>query len=183
MIDHADADLWVMRAGTKCFEDPSLIDARKQGAYQAIDGVASAEPLVIGFSDWHMPNGAITPVFIVGSNLDGPGLKPWDLAAGSIDTLKGEEGVVVDKTYYERLVITGLGSKAEIRGQPVEVTGLTDGVRSFTTTPYVFGDLSRARTYVGIPKTYANYKLNKHKPNTNTNKKTNTPTHTTHAAR
>src|SRR3569833_1621020 len=64
MIDHADADLWVMRDGTKCFEDPSLIDARKQGAYQAIDGVASAEPLVIGFSDWHMANGAIPPVFI-----------------------------------------------------------------------------------------------------------------------
>lgn len=159
MIDHADADLWVMRDGTKCFEDPSLIDARKQGAYQAIDGVASAEPLVIGFSDWHMANGAITPVFIVGSNLAGPGLRPWAVAAGSVDSLKGEEGVAVDKTYYERLGIKGLGSKAEIRGQPVEVTALTDGIRSFTTTPYVFVDMSRARTYVGIPKTYANYFL------------------------
>src|SRR3569833_4352225 len=154
MIDHADADLWVMRDVTKCFEDPSLIDARKQGAYQAIDGVASAEPLVSGFSDWHMANGAITPVFIVCANLDGPGLKPWDLAAGSIDTLKGEEGVVVDKTYYERLGITGLGSKAEIRGQPVEVTGLTDGVRSLTTTPNEFDDMSRARAKVGNKKTY-----------------------------
>ena len=164
MIDHADADLWVMRDGTKCFEDPSLIDARKQDAYKAIDGVASAEPLVIGFSDWHMANGAITPVFIVGSNLEGPGLRPWDLSAGSVDTLKSEEGVIVDKTYYDRLGINGLGAKAEIRGQPVQVTGLTDGVRSFTTTPYVFVDMSRARTYVGIPKTYANYFLIKLKP-------------------
>jgi len=166
MIDHADADLWVMRNGTKCFEDPSLIDARKQGAYQAIAGVASAEPLVIGFSDWHMADGAITPVFIVGSNVTGkgPGLKPWNLVDGSLQTLSQEDAVAVDKTYYERLGVTGLGSKAEIRGQPIKVTALTDGIRSFTTTPYVFVDMSRARTYVGIPKTYANYFLIKLKP-------------------
>jgi putative ABC transport system permease protein len=164
MIDHSDADLWVMRDGTKCFEDPSLIDARKQGAYQAIAGVASAEPLVIGFSDWHMANGAITPVFIVGSNLDGPGLRPWDVTQGSVQSLKDEGAVAVDKSYYERLGVSGLGSKAEIRGQPVKVTALTDGIRSFTTTPYVFVDMSRARTYVGIPKTYANYFLIKLKP-------------------
>src|SRR5579883_2091224 len=95
MIDHADADLWVMRKGTKCFEDPSLIDARKQGAYEAIPGVASAEPLVIGFSDWHMADGAITPVFIVGSNLSGkgPGLKPWNLENGTLRSLTQEDAV------------------------------------------------------------------------------------------
>ena len=26
MIDHASADLWIMPKGTKCFEDPSLLD-------------------------------------------------------------------------------------------------------------------------------------------------------------
>jgi len=166
MIDHADADLWVMRRGTKCFEDPSLIDARKQPAYQAISGVASAEPLVIGFSDWHMANGAITPVFIVGSNLSdrGPGLKPWDITAGSLDSLSREHEVAVDRTYHDRLGISGLGAKAEIRGHSVKVGALTDGIRSFTTTPYVFVDMSRARAYVGIPKNFANYFLVKLKP-------------------
>jgi putative ABC transport system permease protein len=166
MIDHADADLWVMRRGTKCFEDPSLIDARKQGAYEAIPGVAHAEPLVIGFSDWHMADGAITPVFIVGSNLSGqgPGLKPWNLEKGSLQSLSQEDAVAVDTTYHERLGIAGLDSKAEIRGHPVKVTAVTDGIRSFTTTPYVFVDMNRARTYVGIPKSYANYFLVKLKP-------------------
>lgn len=164
MIDHADADLWVMRRGTKCFEDPSLIDARKQAAYLQIPGVASAEPLVLGFSDWHMANGAITPVFIVGSNLRGPGLRPWNVTAGSVQALAQEGAVAVDKTYDERLGTSGLGSKAEIRGQPVKVAALTDGIRSFTTTPYVFVDMARARTYIGIPKTYANYFLVKLKP-------------------
>ena len=30
MIDHADADLWIVPRGTKCFEDPSLLDERER---------------------------------------------------------------------------------------------------------------------------------------------------------
>ena len=29
MIDHASADLWIVPLGTKCFEDPSLLDAQR----------------------------------------------------------------------------------------------------------------------------------------------------------
>ena len=32
MIDHTSADLWVMRHGTKCFEDPSLLSDSKQNS-------------------------------------------------------------------------------------------------------------------------------------------------------
>jgi putative ABC transport system permease protein len=28
MIDHAPADLWIVSRGTKCFEDPSMLDKR-----------------------------------------------------------------------------------------------------------------------------------------------------------
>jgi putative ABC transport system permease protein len=91
-------------------------------------------------------------------------LRPWDVVKGSVDSLAQEDAVAVDKTYHERLGIDGIGSKAEIRGQPVTVTVLTDGIRSFTTTPYVFVDMNRARTYIGIPKTFANYFLIKLKP-------------------
>jgi putative ABC transport system permease protein len=167
MIDQASPDLWVMRRGTKCFEDPSLIDARKRDAYLRVNGVADVNPLVIGFSDWHMANGAITPVFIVGSTLKSDGLKPWNVVAGSVQSLSQTDAVAVDKSYSERLGTSGLGSKAKIRNHPVKVTALTNGIRSFTTTPYVFVDMSRARTYVGIPNTYANYFLVKLKPGAN----------------
>src|SRR5262245_37823891 len=56
MIDHAEADLWIMPRGTKCFEDPSLIDLRKRYRALSIEGVAEAVPVVIGFADWKMPN-------------------------------------------------------------------------------------------------------------------------------
>jgi putative ABC transport system permease protein len=33
----------------------------------------------------------------------------------------------------------------------VKVGAVTEGIRSFTTTPYVFADLDRARSYIGLP--------------------------------
>src|SRR5947209_4074894 len=54
MIDHAGADLWIMPAGTKCFEDPSLLDERERFRALSIRGVAQAIPVVIGFAQWHM---------------------------------------------------------------------------------------------------------------------------------
>ena len=163
MIEHTNADLWVMRQGTKCFEDPSLLgDMQKE--ILGVAGVASTTPLVIGFSDWRLPSGEMTPVFLVGSDLKRNGLQPWNVVAGSAKALSEPGAVAVDATYHERLGLTGLGSKANIRGKKVQVVALTEGIRSFTTTPYIFADIDSARRYIGLPKSVASYYLVKLKP-------------------
>ncbi|MEJ2378577.1 MAG: ABC transporter permease [Pseudolabrys sp.] len=164
MINHASADLWVVRNGTKCFEDPSLLEAHMQRTIDRVDGVASASPLVIGFSDWKLAGGQLTPVFIVGSDLDKNVLQPWGIVAGSVGALNARHMVAVDLSYRKRLGVSKLGEKAEIRGHTVHVAALTEGIRSFTTTPYVFTDIARARAYVGIPSSMASYFLVKLKP-------------------
>jgi putative ABC transport system permease protein len=159
MIDHASADLWIMPHGTKCFEDPSLLDERKRFHALSINGVAQAVPIVIGFADWHMPAGGTTPVFIVGSDLRAGGLPPWNLVEGSIDALAIPGAIAVDRSYFDRLGISGIGAIAEIREQKVEVRAVTKGIRSFTTTPYVFTTVDRARAYTGISSNKATYLL------------------------
>jgi putative ABC transport system permease protein len=167
MIDHADTDLWIMRRGTKCFEDPSLLQADKQADYLKVAGVASADPLMIGFSDWRLPSGELTPVFLVGSDLKKPGLRPWDIVAGSDQALNEPGSVAVDKSYFDRLGVSDVGAKADIRGRDVHVAALTEGIRSFTTTPYVFTDIEQAHKYIGIPDRYASYFLVRLKPGAN----------------
>ena len=150
MVDHASADLWIVPAGTKCFEDPSLLDERKRFRALSINGVAQAIPVVIGFADWHMPSGRTTPVFIVGSDLRTGGVLPWNLVDGSFEALSIPGAIGIDRSYFDRLGISGLGATAEIRGQKVEVRAVTKGIRSFTTTPYVFTTIDRARGYTGV---------------------------------
>ncbi len=159
MIDHAPADLWIMPLGTKCFEDPSLLDDRQRFRTLAVNGVAEAAPLVVGYAQWRLPSGTTTPVFIVGSELRGLGLRPWDLVAGRLDDLSIPGAVAIDQSYFDRLGIGGTGANAEIRDQKVQVMAVTRGIRSFTTTPYAFTGLDRARAYTGISPNKASYLL------------------------
>ena len=96
-------------------------------------------------------------VFVIGSDLRAGGLQPWGLVEGRIEALASARAVAVDRTYFDRLGISGIGATAEIRQQPVQVAAVTDGIRSFTTTPFVFMDVERARTYTGVPPGKATY--------------------------
>jgi len=156
MIDHASTDLWVVPKGAKCFEDPSLIDLKLRDRVAATNGVAAAIPLVIGFSDWRLDSGEMTPVFMVGADLRDGALQPWNVVEGNAQALSERGTVAVDRSYFERLGVTGIGSTAEIRGHRVKVVAITDGIRSFTTTPYIFVDLKNARAYTGTPPDRAN---------------------------
>jgi putative ABC transport system permease protein len=169
MIDHASADLWIVPRGTKCFEDPSLLDARARYRALSINEVAEAMPVVIGFADWRMPSGETTPVFIVGSDLRSGGLQPWNLVEGQIEALSAPRAVAVDRSYFDRLGVSGIGSTAEIRQQPVRVAAVTSGIRSFTTTPFVFMDINRARAHTGVPSSKATYFLVRLSPDADAN--------------
>jgi len=159
MIDHASADLWIMPKGTKCFEDPSLLDTRQRSRALAVAGVAEAIPVVIGFADWRTPSGSSTPVFVVGSDLRSGGLEPWNLVEGRIESLSTPNAVAIDRTYFDRLGVSGLGARAEIRQQSVRVAAVTNGIRSFTTLPYVFTTLGTARNLLDAASDQTSYTL------------------------
>jgi putative ABC transport system permease protein len=164
MIDHAPADLWIVSRGTKSFEDLSLLDTRIGDRVRTLAGVAAVVPVVIGFSAWQLPGGGMTPIFVVGSNIAAGGIAPWDIVNGSVQSLSAAGHVAVDRTYFGRLDVAGIGAKTEIRGLPAQVAAVTDGIRSFTTTPYVFADLNSARSYIGLPASSASHLLVRLKP-------------------
>jgi putative ABC transport system permease protein len=154
MIDHVSTDLWIVSSGAKSFEDLSLLGTGMQKRLLAIDGVAQVVPVVIGFSAWSLPDGAMTPVFVVGSDVAGGGLSPWNVVEGTVQSLTEPGTVAVDRSYYDRLGVSGIGATSQIRGLPVVVGAVTDGIRSFTTTPYVFTDIGDARSYIGLPASF-----------------------------
>jgi putative ABC transport system permease protein len=106
----------------------------------------------------------MTPVFIVGSDVVAGGLPPWHVVEGAAQSLGTPATVAIDRSYYERLGVSEVGATAEIRGLPVTVGAITDGIRSFTTTPYVFSDLDSARSYIGLPANLVSHFLVRVKP-------------------
>ena len=71
MIDHAQADFWIVPAETKSFEGSSLLAGRERLQALSVDGVTAAIPVVVGYASWRKPNGgASTPVLVVGAPND-----------------------------------------------------------------------------------------------------------------
>jgi len=159
MIDHASTDLWIVARGAKCFEDLSIINMARRNRLLAIDSVAEVIPVIVGFSAWMLPEGGMTPVFVVGSDVATGALPPWNIVEGTAQSLTASGAVAIDRAYRDRLGVADVGASAEIRGMPVTVGAVTDGIRSFTTTPYVFTDLEDARSYIGLPANLVSHML------------------------
>ncbi len=167
MIDHAPADLWIVPYGTKCFEDPSLLDEKDRTQALTVPGVTEVIPLVIGFTQWAVPSGGTTPVFMIGSDKNPLGLHPWNFVQGDLAALSAPGAVAIDRTYFGRLGVSGIGDGTEIREQKVHVAAITNGIRSFTTTPYVFTTIDRAQHLVATPPNKVSYFLVHVSPGTN----------------
>jgi putative ABC transport system permease protein len=168
MIDHADADFWIVPAETRSFEDSSLLAGRQRLQALSVDGVTAVVPVVVGYASWRKPNGgASTPVLVVGAPAGAAGLRPWNVIEGAVDDLATPDGVAVDRSYFAQLGIAGIKERAEINNQKVRVIAVTNGIRSFTTTPHVFAALERARAYLGVPPNRANYYMVRIAPNAN----------------
>lgn len=164
MIERADGDLWVMAYGTKNFEEGQNVDVRVRYAALATPGVAKVVPLIVSFADWRKPQGGSTLVVVIGADVEDRGLVPWNVVQGDVSGLGAGDAVIIDQSYLGDLGIQGVGDTAEIGGSRVRVTGLTEGIRSFTVSPYVFTTLSRARTLLGMPSDRFTYSLVKLQP-------------------
>jgi len=163
-IDRADGDLWIMAYGTKNFEEAQPIRARERYVALATPGVENAIPLVTAFTDWRKPTGGSTLIVVVGADPENGGLAPWNMVEGDVTGLGVRDAVIIDKTYLAELGVKGVGDTAQVGSSRVRVTGLTEGIRSFTVTPFVFTTLNRARQLIDMPTDNITYVLAKLAP-------------------
>jgi putative ABC transport system permease protein len=168
-IDRSDSDLWIMAYGTKNFEEAQPISTRERFTALATPGVLTATPLVVSFTDWRKPSGGTTLVVVIGTDYEDSALTPWNVVAGDVSGLGARDAVMVDKTYLEELGLKGVGDTAQIGASRVRVTGLTEGIRSFTVTPFVFTTLNRARSLLNMPADNLTYVLVKLQPDADPN--------------
>lgn len=147
LIDHSDADLWVTGQGNENFDFAAPMDERVYYRVLQTAGVGSAEKLVVTFGQWKMPRGGTQGVQVVGIDHGQELLRPWNVVAGDRRELDRLDGIFVDETEFTKLGIEATGDSREISGLRSQIVGLTTGIRSFTTTPFVFTNLATARAY------------------------------------
>jgi len=159
LIDHARADLWIVPAETRSFENGATLPGHERYLALSTAGVEAATDIVVSFAQWRKPSGAVIPVVLVGAEPGAGGPAPWDIVEGSSDALGTPDAVVVDRTYLRDLGLSRIGDKAELMSHEARLAAVTRSIRSFTTLPYVFASLDGARAYLGLEPHRATYVL------------------------
>jgi len=150
LVDHSGADLWITSKHVPYVELGVPFSERKLYQVRAISGVQEAEKLVVRWTQWKRPDGREESVQIVGFDPNSSLGSPWNLVAGTVEDLKRPDAVIVDEIYKQKLGVEKLGELFEIRGHRARIVGFTHGIRSFTTSPYVFTTFKKAQDYSGI---------------------------------
>jgi putative ABC transport system permease protein len=146
LIENAKGELWITAYGAKSFEDGGLLLTHNE-RHQALatPGVKSVAPVFAMFAEWRKPSGGSTRVVVVGTDAEDEGLAPFNLIEGDWSDIKSPDGIAVDKTYLKELGVEGIGSTAQIASGRIRIRALTNDIRSFTQSPYVFTPITRAR--------------------------------------
>jgi putative ABC transport system permease protein len=121
------------------------------------------------FGQATMPDGRFENVVVVGSEPASLMGNAWVMDDGDHRAVRGPDSVLVDVCDLDRLGNPRVGDIREINGQRARIVGMTRGIVGFTTNPYVFTTLDRARQRytVGVPADGCSYFLVKAKPGVN----------------
>ncbi|MBZ2172968.1 FtsX-like permease family protein [Nitratidesulfovibrio sp. SRB-5] len=147
VVDNSQADLWVTSRGVKTFDIAMPMPESRVQQVLGVEGVADAAGMVVDFSFWKKPDGGQESIEIIAfekrKGLGGP----WNMIEGDATRLDAEDSVIMDTLYLEKLGVTSLGEQVEIVAHRARVMGFTIGIRSFTTSPYVFTDYRNGHLY------------------------------------
>jgi putative ABC transport system permease protein len=157
VIEHTRADLWVALKGVRNFEITMPQRERTRHLVQSVPGVARAEALLVFFSAWRKPQGGDESVLVVGFDPNSGIAGPWAMVEGNPADLRLPDAVVIDDLNKAKLGIERIGQQAEINQHRARVVGFTHGIRSFTTSPYVFATFRNAIHYGPLTDDQTNY--------------------------
>lgn len=167
-IARSNADLIITTFGAKSFEDGGiLLGDRERHQALATPGVESVVPIVVAFAEWRKPEGGSSRVVLIGADADDQGLVPWSLTKGTLEDIKAPDAIAVDQTYLNELGINGIGDTAQVANGRVKIKALTEGIRSFTQSPYAYTTLNRARQLLGVDDDKSTFLLVKLAPGAN----------------
>jgi putative ABC transport system permease protein len=168
LVDYGQADIWVGHRFMSTVDIGTFIPERWVHRIRGIEGVERAEPYIVMFGQTSMPDGRSENVVVVGSEPGSLLGNAWVMADGDARAVRHPDGILVDVYDTDRLGQCKIGDVREINGRRAKIVGMTKGIVSFTTNPYVFTTLDRARSqygaYNGIPRDSCCYFLVRAKP-------------------
>jgi putative ABC transport system permease protein len=154
LINSANADLWLASKDIRHLDFTLPIPYKNLKQAQQVEGVERAEALITQGSVWRYGvegtamAGAIAPIRIIGFDPEGSLFHPAPVSEGNWDSLNRPYTFFVDKVDLKTLDVKRIGDGGEIGSYRGEIVGLTNGIRSIVSSPYVFTSLPNATAFL-----------------------------------
>ncbi len=148
-VDYSGADLWVVPPSTLTLQASKPMGIAALYTARATPGVAWAEPLIYGGAAIQLPAGGSEPVQFVGTSAPRFAGGPWNVVAGSRESLMRPNTMIFEDSERERLGGLNLGSVREVNGTKVQVGGITWGLLPFGPS-FAFAEYELARRMLRI---------------------------------
>lgn len=164
LVDHGQADIWVGHKHMSNVDVGTYVPERWISRIRRIDGVEQAQPYLVMFTQAKMPDGQHEVVMVVGCEPASLLGNAWAVVAGQPEDIRRPDAILIDESDIDRLGTCAIGDVREINGRRARIVGMTRGIVGFSTNPYVFTTLERARVYLGAPPGYCSFFLVKARP-------------------
>ena len=159
VIRHCGGDLWIMGRGTEVLDNSEPLSPVSRAAVLSHPAVRAVRGLALGFAPVRKASGARDFVMVVGCEARQEPLVPWDLIEGLPQDLTAHGRVSVDRLDLAKLQLPDrpIGSTLDVADHVVQIAAVTQGIRSFTLSPYLFTDIRNARRLLFLAEGQASY--------------------------
>jgi putative ABC transport system permease protein len=148
IIDHTEGDIWITSKNSKNFDFSQPFPEYIHDQARSTPGVATAEKLIVAWGLIRQEQGGTEQVEIIGFNPDSGIGGPWRMREGDIRAVKNGNFIIVDESANKRLGDIQVGDYRDILYRRLQIVGISQGVKSFTTAPFVFTSYKLAQSLV-----------------------------------
>ena len=149
IIDNTAGDVWITARNSKNFDFSQPFPEYIYYHVKSTEGVDWAENLIITWALIKQKEGGTEQVEVIGYNPDTGIGGPWRMKTGDSRSVKNGNFAIVDESALKRLGDIKIGDYREMLSRRIQVVGISEGVKSFTTAPTIFTSYHLAQRLVG----------------------------------
>ena len=138
IIDHTPGDIWITSKNSKNFDFSQPFPEYVHYNVLSSDGVDWAEKLIVVWGLIRQDKGGMEQIEIVGYNPDTGIGGPWGMKTGDPAAVKNGNFMIVDESADRRLGYIQVGDYRDVLWKRIQVVGISEGAKSFTTAPIIF---------------------------------------------
>ncbi len=142
VVDAYGFDVWIQEEKQETIGS-GILDDSVYLEVKTMDHVKDCERLIYNYAELETKDYTLGTL-LIGYELDGGNLEPWDVIEGDTEDLAKTNAIIVDKHVLKYLTELRVGSKVVIGREEMEIVGICENAK-FMSQPYVWASLETAR--------------------------------------